>query len=41
MTQLYTVGPSHPYRDRRRECVMIGFDASQDKQVRYLEHNRS
>jgi len=41
MTQLYNVGSSHPYRDRRRYGVVIGFNASQDKQVCNLEHKET
>ena len=40
MTQLYNVGSSHPYRDRRRNGVVVRFNAGQDEQIGKSEHNR-
>jgi hypothetical protein len=40
MTQLYYIGSSHPYRDRRRNGVVARFNAGQDEQIGKSEYNR-
>ena len=40
MTQLYNIGSSHPYRNRRRDTIADYLKTLQDEKVSNLKYNR-